>query len=140
MDNINSFFKLQPDFRPSTSDLQAKILKKSSVLYFPLTIQPPEPCLIAEQKKVMHIVWPHRWEHDKNPDDFFECLFKLHDEGYEFKLSVLGESFTDVPEIFSKAKNILSTKIQHFGRLETKNEYFAVLRYSKLADIIICLI
>jgi len=134
MDNLKSFFKLQPDFRPSASDLQAKILKKSSVLYFPLTIQPPEPCLIAEQKKVIHIVWPHRWEHDKNPDDFFECLFKLHDEGYEFKLSVLGESFTEVPEILSKAKNILSTRIQHFGRLETKSEYFSVLRN---ADVVV---
>ena len=130
IDNLKSFFKLQPDYRPSISDLQTKITKKSCVMYFPLNISPPQSNLITESNDILHIVWPHRWEHDKNPNDFFECLFKLHLDGCNFRLSVLGESFTDVPEIFSEAKNLLSSKIQHFGRIDTKDDYFTVIRYA----------
>ena len=65
---------------------------------------------------------------DKNPKDFFECLFKLQYEGCEFKLSILGEAFTDVPQIFTEAKIKLSSNILHYGRVESKDEYFSVLR------------
>lgn len=47
----------------------------------------------------MHIVWNHRWEHDKNPEDFFSVLFELHTSHVSFSLSVLGESYGEVPEV-----------------------------------------
>lgn len=135
MDNIHSFFNIQPDFRPSTTDMKTKITEKSEILYFPVDISEPiSIATVAECSKYLHIVWPHRWEHDKNPNDFFECLFKLQTEGYDFKVSVLGESFTKVPQIFDKAKEILKTKLLHFGRVESKDEYFSVLRN---ADIVV---
>ena len=126
-DNLQSFFKLQPDFRPSIEDMQREIMKKSSVMYFPLDIGPPQSSSLVAHE-ILHIVWPHRWEHDKNPKDFFECLFKLQSEGCEFKLSILGEAFTDVPQIFTEAKIKLSSNILHYGRVESKDEYFSVLR------------
>ena len=39
-------------------------------------------------------------EHDKNPEALFKVLYALHDEGVDFKLSVLGQTFTDVPGLF----------------------------------------
>ncbi len=72
----------------------------------------------------MHIVWPHRWEHDKNPESFFEVLFQLKEKGLRFKLSVLGESFPQVPHIFDEAKVKLSDEIIHFGRLDSKEDYY----------------
>jgi len=133
-DNLQSFFKLQPDYRPSIEDLQKKIIKKSCVMYFPLDVGPPPASSLSSRNDILHIVWPHRWEYDKNPEDFFHCLFKLQSEGCDFKLSILGEAFTDVPQIFTEAKIKLSSNLLHYGRVESKDEYLAVLRN---ADVVV---
>ena len=39
-------------------------------------------------------------EHDKNPEVLFTVLYALHDDAVSFKLSVLGQTFTDVPPMF----------------------------------------
>lgn len=73
------------------------------------------------------IIWNHRWEHDKNPEEFFGALFKLMDEGLDFEVAVLGESFGKVPEIFEEARERLGERITHFGHLDSKEDYYAVL-------------
>ena len=39
-------------------------------------------------------------EHDKGPDLFFHTLYQLADQGLQFKVSVLGERFSEVPGEF----------------------------------------
>lgn len=36
------------------------------------------------------ILWPHRWEYDKAPQLFAEAVCRLHAEGLEFRLALLG--------------------------------------------------
>jgi len=129
LNNLNSFFKLQPDHRPSIPDLKAEITKKSTVLYFPIDMRLPKSINNTPEHK-LHIVWPHRWEHDKNPNAFFDCLFKLQSEGHHFYLSVLGEAFSQVPPIFEEAKSVLDGKIIHYGRVASREEYFSILSHS----------
>jgi glycosyltransferase involved in cell wall biosynthesis len=143
INNLSSFFKIQPDFRPSIETMKQKISAKAQVLYFPVHLpafreQQPDIsgfCDRSSSNKPLHIVWPHRWEHDKNPQCLFKCLFQLKEADIKFKISILGETFQDVPEIFQVAKEVLKKEIVHFGRLESKDDYFRVLTAE--ADVVL---
>ena len=69
------------------------------------------------------ILWNHRWEYDKNPESFFHCLYRLHEEDYRFQVAILGESFHSVPTIFDEAKSRLEERIVHYGYCSEFKEY-----------------
>jgi glycosyltransferase involved in cell wall biosynthesis len=80
------------------------------------------------------VLWNHRWEYDKNPDDFFETLFDLQRSGINFRLVVAGQSFRDSPPIFAAAQQILAERIDHFGYVPNRQAYYALLAR---ADIVV---
>ncbi|CAH0546617.1 unnamed protein product [Brassicogethes aeneus] len=55
---------------------------------------------------------------------------KLKENNCNFKLSLLGETFTKNSEIFEKAKLIFAEEIINFGFVSSKNEYFSILQSS----------
>jgi glycosyltransferase involved in cell wall biosynthesis len=79
------------------------------------------------------IVWNHRWEYDKNPDLFFGTLRVLADRGVPFRVAVLGESFSQVPVVFLKARDRLGGRVVQFGYAEGFDTY---ARWLHSADIL----
>jgi len=69
------------------------------------------------------ILWNHRWEHDKNPEAFFQLLFALADKGLNFRVAVLGERYRQAPTIFERARTRLGERILHFGYADSREAY-----------------
>lgn len=81
----------------------------------------------ADKSDVPLILWNHRWEYDKNPEEFFRALFALQEQGVDFRLAVLGEAYRRQPPIFDRARTQLDTHIVHWGYVESYVEYIAWL-------------
>lgn len=124
MENIKNIVKLFPDYKPK--NLRHEIEHKCQVLYYPVTY-PNIKATAAPKCGILHIIWPHRWEFDKGPGDFFKTLRYLKEENVPFRLSVLGEMFKDVPEVFYNAKDEFKNEIVNFGFVENKDDYYGVL-------------
>merc|ERR1712156_1225767 len=76
---------------------------------------------------VVHIAWPHRWEHDKDPEAFFRVIFKLLEEGIEFKVSVIGQTYGQLPGVFKEARQKLGGRIVTWGFKADKEEFYSAL-------------
>jgi glycosyltransferase involved in cell wall biosynthesis len=81
------------------------------------------------------ILWNHRWEYDKNPEDFFRALFALKDQGLEFDVAVLGESFREKPPVFAEAVSRLGERIVQFGFVEDFGTYASWLWEADLIPV-----
>lgn len=92
----------------------------------------PGPELSPDQSLPLHVVWPHRWEHDKNPELLFSTLLKLKEQGLDFRVSVLGETFTDVPDVFGSSRDLLRSHLVHWGFLRSRQDYLRALCESDL--------
>ncbi len=82
----------------------------------------------------LRILWAARWEHDKDPQTFFEALHLLSERNVAFTVSVIGECFRDVPPIFTTARRRLGARVRRWGYQETREDYRAALRES---DVIV---
>lgn len=103
-------------------DFAAEIREKSTILHPALDFS-RFPARSGTRVGPPVVVWNHRWEHDKNPEEFFQALLGLAAEGREFGVLVLGESFRVQPEIFAQAKEALGERILHFGYLPARADY-----------------
>ena len=90
----------------------------------------PKPSASGSQ---LLILWNHRWEYDKNPQDFFEALYALVARGLDFELVVLGERFRQQPTEFTEAYQRLGGTVRHFGYVPAFAEY---ARWLWQADIL----
>jgi glycosyltransferase involved in cell wall biosynthesis len=99
--------------------------KKSNVLHFPVHV----PRTRFDASPVLktgkcRILWPHRWEHDKNPEEFFDVMVELSNAGVEFDLVILGQSYSELPENMPAYKDALQKHIMHMGFVNSKEEYW----------------
>ena len=126
---IPEFLRKMPDRRPW--GIVDRIRAKSAV-HPPGVVEPPTRG--SRRPGPLRILWAARWEHDKDPDAFFDALRKRKDGGTDFRVNVIGESFRDVPPVFARAREVFAEHIDRWGYQESREEYAAALTE---ADVIV---
>jgi glycosyltransferase involved in cell wall biosynthesis len=121
---IPGFLAEFPDHQPK--GVAEKIVAKSSVIAPPFDPAPFDASPPV-RGSVPRIVWPHRWEHDKDPDAFFSAVAQLAEEGLDFEVAVAGQAFRDVPESILAAEQTLGSRLVHLGEPESREAYAGLL-------------
>ncbi len=129
LEALPAFLKRMPDHQPT--EAIERIRAKSG-------IQPQGVREMPQRGKrndgPPRILWAARWEHDKNPRLFFDALKQLKQQGTDFRISVIGQQFRDVPDVFAWAKDYFRRHIDRWGYQQTRGQYEAALRE---ADVVV---
>jgi len=119
---LDALLSRMPDYQPL--EAVERIRRKTEV--FPPGIS-PLPRRPARAPGPMRVLWAARWEHDKSPEDFFAAVGRLKERGVPFRISVIGEQFREVPEVFARARRQLADHIDRWGYQQDRAEYEAAL-------------
>lgn len=134
--HMESFFKALAKFLKSMPDHQPteaiELIKTKS------SVHPPGINDIPSRSKrspgPIRILWAARWEHDKNPEDFFEAIKIIKENNVQFKLSVIGQGFRERPKVFEQAHRCFRDHIDHWGYQQSRGDYENILTN---ADVIV---
>lgn len=136
--NMESFFKGCSEIEKINPDMKtgfiSELRKKSVVLYPGLDFAGIDgtSSRAGREGNSPVIIWNHRWEYDKNPDFFFQTLFQLDELKGDYKLVILGQAFSQQPEIFEKTRQKLGHRLLHMGYVPERNKYYQWLREGAL--------
>ncbi len=138
--HMESFISAIPDFlyafpdhrnHETVNDIKAK----SDVEYIGMELEQ----FYAHQKtsnKIPVLLWNHRWEYDKCPEVFFECLYALSEiDNCDFHLIVCGESYKKYPKVFDEAKVRLEKHIIHIGYADSKEQYIKLVQSADILPV-----
>ena len=112
---------LKHDAEADPDDIVRRIAAKSRIIPIGVDLERFDRARKSRTDRTgrpLRIVWPHRFEHDKNPDDFYEVVKTLDDEGLPFELSVIGLSYRDLPQSLQEMRERLSHRIVDWGFLK----------------------
>lgn len=134
----NVFFETLPRMLKHFGDyneLQTvdEIYKKSSVLPLGLDLSRFDlyhsisTDYANSNKETDLIVWNHRWEEDKNPEQLFYALYKLIEAQIPFRVAITGENFRQEPEEFIEARTRLKDHLVQFGYMPAFADYAKLL-------------
>ncbi|MHB1341128.1 MAG: tRNA-queuosine alpha-mannosyltransferase domain-containing protein [Coriobacteriia bacterium] len=130
VDAIPGFFREFPDHHPT--GVAERIAAKSHVLAPPFDPGEFDAAPIVRGARC-RIVWPHRWEHDKDPDTFFAAVSTLAAEGLDFEVAVAGQSFRETEAGMARAAAALGDRLVHLGEPEGRGAYAALLGSADVA-------
>ena len=131
-DYLKKYLKKMPDLNNMSSINE--IVNKSDVLHLGCNLQRFSRDKLRKGI-IPTILWNHRWEYDKNPELFFNTLFKIQKQNIDFKLIIIGKSFERCPDIFHTAKKILKDNIIQFGFCDSFEDYNRFLNMSDILPI-----
>jgi glycosyltransferase involved in cell wall biosynthesis len=126
--NLNSMVSAVEKYAKRWPDSSAKkavesLQAKSRVMPLGLRLNPSE--IENQSGEKLRILWNHRWDHDKNPEQFLRLLQDLTGR-VDFELMVLGEIKhpAEVEQQLAPWKD----RVVHFGFESDINEYWRKMR------------
>lgn len=131
----DALLRKMPDYVPDA--LIDSLRDTSSVIYPPVdvssnqaqTLNPADPSNEASPKRPIRFLWPHRWEYDKHPELLFEAFGRLHQEGHEFEIVLLGEQFRTAPPVFAQMLAQLDKHLVQVGFIPDRQDYLKMLSH-----------
>ncbi len=131
--HLPGFINMMPEYRPKW--LVEKIRARAGILYPGCRFSADGiPAADSPRESPPLVIWNHRWEFDKNPDQFFAALDTALANGAEFRLALLGENYQAVPKAFVRARRRYGKRIVQYGYVRSREEY---IRWLKRGSIVI---
>jgi glycosyltransferase involved in cell wall biosynthesis len=127
---IPGFLREFPDHQPK--GVAERITARSEVLPPPFDPEPFTAAPIRRGERV-RIVWPHRWEHDKDPESFFRAIERLAAEALDFEIVLVGQSFRETSEYMLGSASVLGERVVHVGEPKTRQQYAELLASADVA-------
>lgn len=127
---IGPFLRRFPDHHPR--GVAAAIEERSAVLPPPFDPAPfdAHPPVRGDRPRV---IWPHRWEHDKDPGSFFAAVSTLAAEGLDFEVVIAGQAFRETADGIQEAARLLGDRLVHVGEPASREAYAQLLASSDIA-------
>lgn len=122
IDGVEELLARAPD--PALKNVRRNIERASTVIWPPVEL-PPEDVVTAPKPTdgAIRIAWPHRWEHDKGPDELLE-IAESYSETFDLRWTILGERYRAVPDALEHFRRRLEGRVDHMGFVEDRAEYW----------------
>lgn len=106
------------------SGWRERIEERGRVVWPP--VEPPPDDLLAGARALHNdgraVAWPHRWEHDKGPDELLE-LADRYSKPLELRWTILGEQYPDEPPALAEFRRRHADRIDHMGFEPDRRRY-----------------
>lgn len=123
-EGLSPFLRSMPDKR-EWGTIEA-IRSKSRVLSLGMDLERLDPFRTQKSRRrggPPLVLWNHRWEYDKNPDQFFNTLERIAARGIDFRLAILGQNFAGRPAVFDTVRERFGDRLVHLGFAASLAEY-----------------
>ena len=128
--SIPVFLREFPDYQPA--GVAERIAAKAQVLPPPFDPTPLDAAPPVRGERV-RVIWPHRWEHDKDPETFLRAVETLAAEGLDFEVAIAGRPFRDTEPLVTEAASRLGDRLAHLGEPESREAYARLLASADIA-------
>jgi glycosyltransferase involved in cell wall biosynthesis len=131
LEETTPFLSRFPDHQPQ--GIAQRIAAKAAVLAPPFDSTELDGASPPTRGVRPRIIWPHRWEHDKDPEAFFAAVLQLAAENLQFEVIVAGQEFRETSSAMQDAAATLGDRLVHVGEPGSRAEYASLLASADIA-------
>lgn len=129
---VQAFLQQMPDGIPV--DLIGQLKQKTTLLPVPLKSDcTPDKGQKQHTSEEIHVVWNHRWEHDKGPETLLHLLQMTQNQPH-IKYHIIGQQFRNHPQTLQQVSEKHPAQCLTLGYVQSREQYIRILQS---ADIVL---